>query len=783
MQQVVIAGRYRLLKMVGRGGMGRVWLARDEVLHREVAIKEVVPPAWLADDERDELRLRTLREARTAARLNHPNVVRVYDVVQIEERPWIVMEYVLSQSLQTVLDTTGPVDPVRAADIGMALLAALRAAHSAGVLHRDVKPQNVLVADDGRVMLTDFGLATFDGGDGLMTRPGMVLGSPQFVAPERAAEGVSSVEADLWSLGATLHAAVEGRSPYARSTAMATLAALATSPPDPAPHAGPLRPVLDGLLLRDPRQRIGHDETARRLEMVTRPVPSVEPPTVVMPVARPASPPPHWPGRDGETAGRPAAPSPQGRAESDAERDWGPPGRRVPPDAAGRPAPAPTRATAPAPTSPGAASTAAASSGTTSPAPASSGATGPERVGRAGVVGTPPGGLPTVPTGSGGATLSGSGGSGGPTLSGSGGSGGPTLSGSGGPTPGGSGTGGATPGSSSGTGGPAAGGPGTGDSGAGADDPAGYRPGLVDPQGRGPGVGSPADPGSGGQRASGPGRAGTGAGSRRATGTGGMAAMTARLAGGARGWLLAGVTLAVGATVGIGTTIAISDDDHRAAPPATDVPTTGKPSTRPYGPPGPGTGTGRPGTPPPGGPGVAPPPLPCLRPEPVGTKVTGRPATVDDGFRPPPGWTWHDGAGYRIAVPIGWLRTQEGTVDCFRDPGSRRTLSVEPLVGGGGSALDRLRAEERTQLGFGALPGYDKIKLVASGGDGAQWECRWDTPFGGREHAVRLIVGGDLAGYMLSWSAADEDWNASTDELGVARESFRGRSTEITSPT
>ncbi|MEV6798971.1 protein kinase [Micromonospora rifamycinica] len=744
MQQVVIAGRYRLLTMVGRGGMGRVWLARDEVLHREVAIKEVVPPAWLADDERDELRLRTLREARTAARLNHPNVVRLYDVVQVEERPWIVMEYVPSQSLQTVLDTSGPVDPVRAADIGMALLAALRAAHSAGVLHRDVKPQNVLVADDGRVMLTDFGLATFDGGDGLMTRPGMVLGSPQFVAPERAAEGVSSVEADLWSLGATLHAAVEGRSPYARSTAMATLAALATSPPDPAPHAGPLRPVLDGLLLRDPRQRIGHDEAGRRLEMVTRPVPSVEPPTVVLPVARSAStPPPHWPGTDHETADRPATRSPQGRAESDAERDWGPPGRRVPADATDRPA--------------------------TSPAPASSGAAGPGPVGRAGPVGPTSGGRAAVATGTAAPT---SGGSGTPV---------PTPGGTGGPTPGDtSGTGGPTPGNSSGTGGPTHGG--TSGTGAGTD-PAGYHPCLVDPEGRGPAAGSPAGPGPGpgGQRGSGPGRAG--AGSRRATGTGGVAAMTARLAGGARGWLLAGVTLAVGATVGIGTTIAISDDDHRAAP-ATDTPTTGKTSTRPYGPPGPDPGSGRPGAPPPGGPEVAPPPLPCLRPDPVGTKVTGRPATVDDGFRPPSGWTWYDGAGYRIAVPVGWLRTQEGTVDCFRDPGSRRTLSVEPLPGGGGggAALDRLRAEERTQLGFGSLPGYDKIKLAASG-DGAQWECRWDTPFGGREHAVRLIPGGDLAGYLLSWSAADEDWNASTDELGVVRESFRGRSTEIISPT
>ncbi|WP_431977377.1 protein kinase domain-containing protein [Micromonospora haikouensis] len=282
MQQVVIGGRYRLLDLVGRGGMGKVWRARDEMLHRDVAVKQVVPPAVLAGDELDELRLRTLREARTTARLNHPNVVRVYDVVPVDGDPWLIMEYVPSRSLQHILDTSGPLPPRRAAAIGLALLAALRAAHQAGVLHRDVKPANVLVAHDGRVMLTDFGLAVFDGGDGVMTRPGLVLGSPQFVAPERAAEGISSVEADLWSLGATLHAAVEGKSPYARSTAMATLSALATRPPDPAPHAGPLRPVLVGLLRRDPRQRIDHEETQRRLAQAAAPGAEPSPVTVAL---------------------------------------------------------------------------------------------------------------------------------------------------------------------------------------------------------------------------------------------------------------------------------------------------------------------------------------------------------------------------------------------------------------------------------------------------------------------------------------------------------------------
>ncbi|WP_036372412.1 serine/threonine-protein kinase [Micromonospora sp. ATCC 39149] len=285
MQQVVIGGRYRLLDLVGRGGMGRVWRAKDEMLDRDVAVKQVVPPAVLAGEERDELRSRTLREARTTARLNHPNVVRVYDVVPVDGDPWLIMEYVPSRSLQNILDASGPLPPRRAAAIGLALLAALRAAHHAGVLHRDVKPANVLIADDGRVMLTDFGLAVFDGGDGAMTQPGLVLGSPQFVAPERAAEGVSSVEADLWSLGATLHAAVEGKSPYARSTAMATLSALATRPPDPAPHAGPLRPVLAGLLRRDPRHRIDHDETQRRLAKAA--APGADPSPIV--VASPAT--------------------------------------------------------------------------------------------------------------------------------------------------------------------------------------------------------------------------------------------------------------------------------------------------------------------------------------------------------------------------------------------------------------------------------------------------------------------------------------------------------------
>ncbi len=251
----MIVGRYQLIRQLGAGGMGTVWLARDTMLGREVAVKEVVLPDGLSPEQRAEQHARTMREARTAAALNHPNVVKIYDVVQVDGRPYIVMEYVPSRSLHDVIIESGTLEPARAAQIGVAVLDALTAAHRAGVLHRDVKPGNVLIGTDGRVVLTDFGLATFDGG-GDLTRPGLILGSPQFVAPERARDGSSTPEADLWSLGATLYAAVEGRSPYERSTAMATLTALATTLPDPPRQAGALRPVLSGLLRRNPRDRM-----------------------------------------------------------------------------------------------------------------------------------------------------------------------------------------------------------------------------------------------------------------------------------------------------------------------------------------------------------------------------------------------------------------------------------------------------------------------------------------------------------------------------------------------
>src|SRR3954470_9855723 len=266
-RRFLVAGRYRLHEPVGSGGMGRVWLARDEMLDRDVAIKEFVPPDWMTDEEKARLKDRTLREARSAGRLNHPHVVRVFDVVHAEGLPWIVMEYVPSRSLYQVVNEDGPYSPVATARIGLAVLDALSAAHQAGVLHRDVKPHNVLIGTDGRVVLTDFGLATFVD-DGSVTGPGLVVGSPQYVSPERARDGASTVESDLWSFGATLYAAVEGRSPFARESAMATLMALATDEPDPSVRAGRLAPVLAGLLRREPEERLTARETAARLRWI-----------------------------------------------------------------------------------------------------------------------------------------------------------------------------------------------------------------------------------------------------------------------------------------------------------------------------------------------------------------------------------------------------------------------------------------------------------------------------------------------------------------------------------
>src|SRR6195952_4466755 len=281
----VVGGRYEIAGELGRGGMGIVWLATDRVLNREVALKEISYPVHLTDSERAVLRERTLREARAAARLEDPHVVAIHDVVEEDGRPWLVMEHVRSRSLQRILEEDGPLTPAQTAVIGLDVLSAIEVAHAAGVVHRDVKPANVLVADDGHACLTDFGIATTTG-DATLTGQGAVLGSPSYMAPERAHGQPPTPAVDLWSLGATLYTAVEGRTPFDRAEPMATLLAVVSEEPAPMRAAGPLAAVLTGLLTKDPAQRTTAAEARRQL-------------TAVVDEADPAAPPP-----TGRRAGR-----------------------------------------------------------------------------------------------------------------------------------------------------------------------------------------------------------------------------------------------------------------------------------------------------------------------------------------------------------------------------------------------------------------------------------------------------------------------------------------------
>ncbi|MGY1669857.1 serine/threonine-protein kinase [Geodermatophilus sp. SYSU D00710] len=250
----LVAGRYAVTETIGRGGMGVVWRATDQVLRRPVALKEIVFPAHLSDEERESLRLRTLREARTAARLVHPCVTTLYDVVEEDGRPWLVMELVESRSLQEIVQRSGPLPWRTVARIGLDVLDALEAAHAAGIVHRDVKPANVLVGADCSAHLTDFGIATATG-DSSITTSGAILGSPAYMSPERARGEEPGPAVDLWSLGATLYTAAEGRLAFDRPEPMATLLAVVQEDPAPVERAGPLAPVLHGLLTRDPAQR------------------------------------------------------------------------------------------------------------------------------------------------------------------------------------------------------------------------------------------------------------------------------------------------------------------------------------------------------------------------------------------------------------------------------------------------------------------------------------------------------------------------------------------------
>ena len=265
--QNIVAGRYDLEEQLGRGGMGVVWRANDTLLKRKVAIKEVQLPDTLPESEQASMQARALREARAAARIGHPAAVTVFDVHKEDGRAFIVMELVDAPTLEEMVKTQGPLTPEKTADIGLGVLSALEAAHQQGIVHRDVKPANVMVLNDGRVKLADFGIASLKD-DPKITATGLVLGSPSFMSPEQAEGHRSGAEADLWALGATMFFAVEGAPPFDKGQPIPTLTAvLHDEMPTPA-RAGHLEPVIRALLRKSPGDRPSPAELTRALEVV-----------------------------------------------------------------------------------------------------------------------------------------------------------------------------------------------------------------------------------------------------------------------------------------------------------------------------------------------------------------------------------------------------------------------------------------------------------------------------------------------------------------------------------
>ncbi|WP_428954290.1 serine/threonine-protein kinase [Streptomyces sp. cg35] len=275
----LVAGRYRLLSKLGHGGMGTVWRAKDETVDREVAVKEPRVPDHLPDRERATVFERMRREARAAARLDHPAVVNVHDVAVEDGQPWIVMEFVQGRSLGAALQE-GTLGVRDAARVGLEVLGALEAAHAAGILHRDVKPDNVMLGRHDRVVLTDFGIAQIEGETNL-TDTGGFVGSPEFIAPERVLGQRPGPASDLWSLGVVLYAATEGVSPFRRTNTPATLqSVLNATPAAPASAQGPLADAINGLLQKDPARRPNAAQVRALLERAAEP--PVQPPTQVV---------------------------------------------------------------------------------------------------------------------------------------------------------------------------------------------------------------------------------------------------------------------------------------------------------------------------------------------------------------------------------------------------------------------------------------------------------------------------------------------------------------------
>jgi len=281
---VLVAGRYRLDSLLGRGGMGKVWKAHDEKLARRVAVKEVHWPAGIPADERAVLLERTMREARFTARLNHPGVVTIYDVVSHDGRPFIVMELLDALSLGDAVAEHGSLPAARVAQIGLEILSALDAAHEEGVVHRDVKPNNVMLRGDGRVVLTDFGIASSDS-DVNLTSTGLLVGSPSYMSPERLRGGGIAPPADMWSLGATLYAAANGTPPFRADNAMGTITAVLADPIPPPGVQGPLHDAIMGLLDKDPATRLTSAQARPLLQAAVHSAESADPSSTMSLVA------------------------------------------------------------------------------------------------------------------------------------------------------------------------------------------------------------------------------------------------------------------------------------------------------------------------------------------------------------------------------------------------------------------------------------------------------------------------------------------------------------------
>jgi hypothetical protein len=733
----VVADRYRLVQQLGQGGMGRVWLAHDDLLHRDVAIKEIVPPAGLTPAERQEMRDRTLREARAIARLSHPNVVRIFDVLTSDGDPWIVMEYVRGRTLQEILATDGPLPVPRAVDLGLGVLAALRAAHRSGVLHRDVKPGNVLLGEDGRIVLTDFGLATVPG-DPVVTRTGLVLGSPAYLAPERAKDGTAGPEADLWSLGATVYAAVEGQSPYARPSAIATLAALATEPPAPPKRAGPLRPVLNGLLRKKPSERISLAEAERllrrvagprsRLELGRAPVPGVRlrrppgPDTLAAAAgaasaasvrkaagigtnaAGPAAPAPTSRTRAAETpsppAGVPAAGTPAADAPPAAtpatteapERAGTPPETRAPPQAESlAETEAPEGATTPAEAETATeAETETPSEAEAAEAPAA-GVDSAESE-------TAPGDAPATPE----AVTAHVPDQVAPTSAA------------------------ATPATKAGSA-PEAGPSST-------DERRWASPvGTVVPIVPGPRVplehawGSAAVPVPMKEsRTGGPGRR--------------------------RLWLWAAAAVGVALAVVVAVTAALMVDRD---------------------PEGTGGNTGRAPSAGPGGVGAAAPSSDATTPS--ATQGAATPP-AGGGVALPAGWEWYDDqTGFRVAAPKGWEVTRRGTIVYFREPGGGRVLGIDQSDRPKPDPVADWKQQESARVAAGDWNDYHRVRIVSVDYfvKAADWEFTYRAS-GGRMHVInRGFITSPTQAYAIYWATPESEWSANRENFRLIARSFR----------